>query len=1543
MSGTASNLLPLRIRLPYTTEEEFIEKYGSNVARGGVFVATRAMKPEGTGLAFEFVLADGARLLRGEGVVVKAQVDTAGGRTGMTVRFVKLDAASKSLVDRVVARRTGGSEAPPPAQVPPQPPALTPTPPPGLVRRAPGARGPSAVRAASPSAETTQNAARTDEVASRAPASTAAAPAASSAAAAVTPDNAPTSTEERPTAGSEQPDAAVPAIETPSPAPEAFTGTEVAAASASSFGETGEEAAAFRDAVPESAQDSVTRDALEQPRLLTPRFESDSNEGLDSAIAARLAESETRRVPEGIEDAAQPAQGRDGFLQSGLDTSDEPGSAYAAGAPASTGLDVAPPSTAQAPTTETSHQENDVTGDEDAPIDIEEAHPHEEGTDSQSAAASAGGTTPPSEANSRGDAAIDAAVTTALEELSQNVEHQDRVARAPEVGAPRGDARKNTESDGSTHTSTPPDATPLSEPRREETSGSRASQVSTAAGEVPLEESATRTSADADDSSGETVSDAPAATSSLSEFPVEEKSASTAGDRPHTNESADKPAAETRVAASPISQPSDESQPTSTVSASTSTYAPSEEPADTDRADDVTTTPDSSASVTSRNSDEQQAAATASASDSSDEVATTPAASVHGTSATIAQPTDAAHPSGPGSDSADTSEATTTPESPALSHQHADAQQSADTVDGAATPAAPALTASPHGSQSADPTQPDNAASASAGSGDGAATSASSAPTTSSLVSQSSDVEQTASAAGVSADTGDGAAASITSANASQSSAPELPTDTTHVSADTGDGAATSITSALASQSSDLEPPVGTTRLSADTGDGAATSITSALASQSSDPAPPVGTPRGSADTSDGEATPASAAPTASALISQSSARQEPDATANVRAESGGDAASGPESTALGTATSLSPNSNEKQPTAGHDALASTEAGPTPDQGTPQKSDAAQTQPPLSEEPTAHDEQATSTREPSPDGAGPRVPSSTAIPAARAEPESTPAVALDSDAPRNRRRSLFEVPALAPASSPASPEVVLGIDLGTTQARVAYVQNGTPTLIPLPGTTATDLPALIAVNGNGDLVVGTSAQFEGSRAPRRAVPGLKRLLGLKPRSPQLRWLAPLLPYPVTTDTHGDAAVEVRGRVISPTLFTAMLLRELKHAAATHLGRKPTRAVICAPTHFTDRQCAALREAATLAGLDAQRILIAPAAAALAYAHGRGLARKRVLVVDLGGGGLQVCVVQVTGDDLEVITTGGDATLGGMDFDGRIAEALASDLSEQGVPKPDHPLDWMPLRAAAESTKVALSTQEQVDVTLPSGTVPPFNRERVEALTADLAQRVTTVVRDVLDSNALSPQGLDAVLLVGGQSATPMVRRRLEESLGVSVRDDVDAKNSVALGAALLGQGLLLAEAGKPAATVSEVLSTPLAVAERGGTLRRFLERNTRLPATKTLVLPCTPGPLEVALFQGTSAQASGAEYLGRVALHVDRAGEVEFHFALTADGALAVEATLPGMKRHAVALGTEPLDDAAFDALIARSPWEPAPEPRPGGLLSGIKKLFGRR
>jgi molecular chaperone DnaK (HSP70) len=523
--------------------------------------------------------------------------------------------------------------------------------------------------------------------------------------------------------------------------------------------------------------------------------------------------------------------------------------------------------------------------------------------------------------------------------------------------------------------------------------------------------------------------------------------------------------------------------------------------------------------------------------------------------------------------------------------------------------------------------------------------------------------------------------------------------------------------------------------------------------------------------------------------------------------------------------------------------------------------------------------------------------------------------------------------------APAAPEVVLGIDLGTTHARVAVFHESAPQLIPTGGSEAGGLPSMLAVDASGQLLVGRAAQAEAERAPHHAATGLKRVLGLRARSPRLRGLVGL-PFSIAADARGDAGVELRGRVIPLAEFATQLLRELKSSASAFLGREATRAVLCVPAHFDARQRTVLREASERAGLHVLRILNTPAAATLAYGHGRGLARKRVLVIDLGGGGLEVSVMQVTGDDLEVVTTGCEPMLGGMEFDARIAEALSAELRERGS---EPSLDGSSLRTVAEAAKVALSEQEEATVPLKGGGHTSLSRERLEALTADLAQRVTEVTREVLESSSLTPQGLDAVLLVGGQSRAPLVRRRLEESLGVSVRSDVDPLGSVALGAALLGRSLLEIESGKPGATVSDVLSIPLGVAERGGTIRRVFERNTRLPADKTLVLPVTPGSLSLALFQGLSALTAENEYLGALHFQLERAGEAELHFSLSQDGILSLTATLPGAKRQPVALATEELDDTARDALIARSPFATEAEQRPTGLLSGLRKLFGKR
>lgn len=569
----------------------------------------------------------------------------------------------------------------------------------------------------------------------------------------------------------------------------------------------------------------------------------------------------------------------------------------------------------------------------------------------------------------------------------------------------------------------------------------------------------------------------------------------------------------------------------------------------------------------------------------------------------------------------------------------------------------------------------------------------------------------------------------------------------------------------------------------------------------------------------------------------------------------------------------------------------------------------------------------------------PAPPPSAPTPAPAPPPEAPPA-----DAPlafRSRRRSVLEVPDRLPVT-PSGPEVVLGIDLGTAQSRVAVFHEGEAQLIPVGDTGAWAVPSMMGVNAEGQLLAGEAAQAEATRAPRHAATGLKRLLGLRASSPRLRGFVGL-PLTLAADASGDASVELHGSVLSLREFATHLLGELKATASAFLGREVTRAVLCVPAYFDARQRAVLREAAERAGLTVPRMLNAPVAATLAYGHGRGLARKRVLVVDLGGGGLEVSVIQVTGDDLEVVTTGWDATLGGMDFDARIAEALLGELRERGLPLPEHPLDWNPLRAAAETAKVALSEQEETSVALAPGVTASLGRERLEALTADLAHRVTEVTRQVLESSALTPQGLDAVVLVGGQSRAPLVRRRLEESLGVPVRADVDPLSAAAQGAALLGRSLLEIESGKPGATISDVLSVPLGVADQGGAFRRVFERNTRLPADKTLVLPVTPGPLTLALFQGPSLLALENEYLGELSFQLERAGEAEFHFSLSQDGILSLETTLPGAKRQPAPLAAGDLDDAGKEALFARSPLLSEPEARPSGLFSGLKKLFGKR
>ncbi|MCP3164469.1 TIGR02266 family protein [Myxococcus sp. QH3KD-4-1] len=1507
-----SKLLPLRIRLPYSTEEEFVDKYGSNVARGGVFVATRALKPEGTGLAFEFVLADGSRLLRGEGVVVKAQVESGAGRSGMTVRFVKLDAASKALVDRVVARRA----SPEPQQTVPglvrktqAPRAVAPEPPPPVQVPAVSQDVPFAARSAP---EAQPLAPESDDLAQGG----------------LFPPDSDDTTE--PPRG----DHFAPASdegETPSTALSQHGAPSEQHVEDTGPGLSGEVESA---APPQGAGELSDAAALDASTTVADEASGFGN----TPESTSPAWTESAASTEGSAPVATEERELDFDITASLFDADEESPASAVSAPVS-GADTASNAFAQEHDTAT---ENAASTFESSSIDGSEAVSNFEAEASRSVSAQA-----PSDFSG-------AETSDPVEDTSSEVPWFG----TPEVPAweasPTEVAAATVHATSTEQASVPEDEGSPFSPRdivdeHSETEGISAAPVRSDAPSSRVESTPT-TGAQSDVSYIEATSDSDpwgiASSSSGTEASTtKETSTWSLAERDESNfatdaDSSTDPLARiesTTVTASPVDTGHIAANADTDVESMAAALSRIEDEAfATARTEPLANTearPSTEAPAHAEPSVTTQSTTVTAAQEASGALADTGAAA-RGTATAPLGPTTAQgsteHPSTEvRTDDSERASAATTA-SPTASSVESFGPGSTETRNdsGASTSArasgAPATAAAPGAPQ------------AHANAGEPSSAPATGVPTTSvapgapqahanegeHFSAPATGVPTTSAAPGLTetrADSGEPSSAPATGVPTT-SAAPESTATRTDASAST---------SALAT---------GVPTTSATPGSAESNTDTRASASAPATGVPTTFATPGSAgrhtDAQESTPTTATGAPATSSV--PDSAETRTDARESTSATATGAPTT---SVALGTTERAALSSIEARANSSESTSSTVAASPSTTDEPSHRTLAFQAG---NTGPVGSIPQAPGTTTPSPAPTEPTSPAPRPITEARTEPTEPPAL-QDADTARNRRRALLEVPVSAPSTSPSVPEVVLGIDLGTSHARVAVFHEGVARLVPLPGTDGNELPALVAVDGNDELLVGPSAQVEAMRAPRRAAHGLMRLLGLRARSPRLRALAPQLPFPVAADPSGDACVELGGRLVAPTLFTALLLRELKHAATTFVGRKATRAVICAPTHFTDRQRAALRDAATLAGLDAQRILTAPAAAALAHGHGRGLARKRVLVVDLGGGGLGVCVVQVTGDDLEVITTGGDPMVGGLDFDSRIAEALASDLAAQGIPRPEHLLDWGHLRTAAETAKVALSEREQVEVPLSSGTVPPLTRERMEALTADLAQRVTSVVREVLDSNALSPQGLDAVLLVGGQGRTPLVRRRLEESLGVPVRDDVDARGAVALGAALLGHGILLAEGGKPAASVSEVLSAPIGVAERGGTLRRVLERTTRLPAGKTLVIPVAPGPLELALFQGASPLAAENEYLGRLSLNVERAGEVELHFALTADAALSLEATLPGVRRQPVSLSLEDLDDAAREALVARSPLIGEPEARPGGLLSGLKKLFGRR
>ncbi|MFN7135428.1 MAG: Hsp70 family protein, partial [Myxococcales bacterium] len=373
-------------------------------------------------------------------------------------------------------------------------------------------------------------------------------------------------------------------------------------------------------------------------------------------------------------------------------------------------------------------------------------------------------------------------------------------------------------------------------------------------------------------------------------------------------------------------------------------------------------------------------------------------------------------------------------------------------------------------------------------------------------------------------------------------------------------------------------------------------------------------------------------------------------------------------------------------------------------------------------------------------------------------------------------------------------------------------------------------------------------------------------------------------------------------------------------ASDQLGRKVHLAVICVPAWFTDRQRQAVLEAAQLAELDVVQIVSEPTAVAIAFGAGRALARKRLLVYDLGGGTFDASVLEATGDDFEVVSTGGDNFLGGLDFDLRVADELERVFARARCGTLlDDALTRQRIRDAAEAGKIALSDRPDTQVRVPwagSHEGAPVDldvqltRDRLEALTVDLVDRATELTRAVLEARQLAPGSINEILLVGGQSQMPLVRRAVEELFGKAPTTEVEPHDGVAIGAAMLGRAARDDDRGFLSLKLSEVLTAPIGIGMRDGKLHRVLDRNTRLPCQKSLSLPLgAGGQLRLALYQGDEVLADRNEYLGALTVQADVRGELSLDFDVSRDGVLSLSARTGDGRAVAVSLATADAPD----------------------------------
>ncbi|WP_163784608.1 Hsp70 family protein [Myxococcus vastator] len=484
---------------------------------------------------------------------------------------------------------------------------------------------------------------------------------------------------------------------------------------------------------------------------------------------------------------------------------------------------------------------------------------------------------------------------------------------------------------------------------------------------------------------------------------------------------------------------------------------------------------------------------------------------------------------------------------------------------------------------------------------------------------------------------------------------------------------------------------------------------------------------------------------------------------------------------------------------------------------------------------------------------------------------------------------------------------VIGIDLGTTNSAVATVEDGRPRLIPArAGGRLT--PSTLGVNKAGERVVGVAAQSLAEEHPDSVVWATKRFLGRRYTPELIQEAKALVPYPLVAGPAGDVRVRLAGRVMPVTQVSAMILGELALDAQAHFGRPVTKCVITVPANFDDNQRQATREAASIAGLDVVRLVNEPTAAALAYGLSHGF-EGNALVFDLGGGTFDVSILEVKSGVFEVRATGGDPKLGGEDFDQRIVQWLLAQVDDElrHVVSQDAQ-SLRRLKVAAESAKRELTEKEEASIYvagLGDHSAPGkrmveletvLTRAFFETLSEPLSRRCLDVCESVMRDAKMDPHAVDVVLLVGGMTRVPLVRRLVADFFGRAPSTDVHPDEAVALGAAVQADELIR-QSGQ--ALLLDVATQSLGVGVMGGRVKRLIPKNTGVPVVaRDIFYPGSSGQQEarIPVYQGESEFQDENYKLGEVVLkrlHVASRGDVplEVVFELSSEAILSVKAT----------------------------------------------------